>query len=39
MDQVKEVIHAQIRSGEWGEFMPSERSLAERMGIGRTTLP
>ena len=38
MDQVQEVLREHIKAGEWGKFLPSERSLAERMNVGRTTL-
>lgn len=36
--QALELLRRQISSGEWGEFMPPERDLAQRMKVGRNTL-
>lgn len=38
MDQILKVLRERIASGDWGEYIPSERALAERMKVGRTTL-
>ncbi len=38
MDQVLEVMQKHIDAGDWGDFLPPERVLAERMQVGRNTI-
>lgn len=38
MDQILDVLRERIDSGDWGEYLPSERTLSERMKVGRSSL-
>jgi len=38
MDQILDVLRERIDSGDWGEYLPSERALSERLKVGRSSL-
>lgn len=37
-DQVSRVLRERIYEGGWGEYLPPERALSEKMQVGRNTL-